>query len=399
MLEKFNILCDNNNNLIKHGIIHLIPDKLKYLLNKKFIRYKNINLKTDYLINLIHNVLIKHLYRTNHNINLSSNILKKTYGQYYNYYLSYLLDNNILKIKNNYVVGKKSKTYNLNDSIIKDNINIYRINNKFLIKKLIKNNSDNYKKENYLINNDLRKKIINSLFNIKIDYDNCIKYINNLKNKNDLKNIYLKYNIECIKNGLIFYKFDDFGRLHTNFTLLKSNIRKKFILIDNENIVEIDNKNSQMLFLTKFIENNYSDIINTEEFNKFKELSYSGEFYDYIMKKYNIKTRKSVKKMTSYVICGINSINKKCDIIFSNEFPTIYEYIVNYKKSNKNYKILSYEIHKYEADFIFNNLIKEIYKKHPDINLFTIHDCIAVKKSLYNDILSIYNDVYKKTFK
>lgn len=51
-----------------------------------------------------------------------------------------------------------------------------------------------------------------------------------------------KYSIECINDKHIFYHFDKYGRLHTNFTILKSFIRKNCLLIDNEETYEFDIK-------------------------------------------------------------------------------------------------------------------------------------------------------------
>ena len=42
--------------------------------------------------------------------------------------------------------------------------------------------------------------------------------------------------------------FDDFGRFHTNYTILKKEIRNNYLTISNEMLIEIDVKNSQPLF-------------------------------------------------------------------------------------------------------------------------------------------------------
>ena len=63
------------------------------------------------------------------------------------------------------------------------------------------------------------------------------------------------YSIDSIDKKHIFYHFDEYGRMHTNYTILKSYVRKNYIFIDDDDVSEIDIPNSQPLFLTKLILN------------------------------------------------------------------------------------------------------------------------------------------------
>ena len=65
----------------------------------------------------------------------------------------------------------------------------------------------------------------------------------------------------------------------------------------------------------------------------------------------------------------------------------------------KNYKELSHELQKMESDFIFNNVIKEIYETYPEITLFTVHDSIIFPKSYKHKVDVIFNKHFQKLIK
>jgi hypothetical protein len=92
------------------------------------------------------------------------------------------------------------------------------------VKHLIKN----------LIEEDIRAKLVTDLFSVKIEFDRAIFFLDSLKYQDyDIYNRNI-YSVECINNQHIFYHFDNYGRLHTNYTILKSFIRKNCLLIDGE---------------------------------------------------------------------------------------------------------------------------------------------------------------------
>ncbi len=71
--------------------------------------------------------------------------------------------------------------------------------------------------------------------------------------------------------------------MHTNFTILKSFIRKNCLLIDDEETYECDISNSQPLFLAKLINDSKSKWVDEKELDLFKYLTLNGKYYNYIM--------------------------------------------------------------------------------------------------------------------
>ena len=196
----------------------------------------------------------------------------------------------------------------------------------------------------------------------------------------------------------IFYHFDNFGRMHTNFTILKSFIRKNCLLIDGEETLEKDIQNSQPLFLCKLIQTNNINIVDPKEFELFKFLTYNGNFYQYMMDNSDIHDKSEIKKMIYKVLFGKNFKNKS-DQLFKSLFPTIYDFIKFYKKKYKDYRILSHDLQNLESNLIFNKIVKEIMYIYPEIKLITIHDSIIYPKKYKDIVEKIFDQNLQKEFK
>lgn len=388
-------------------LYQFIPKKFEYLNKQKIIRYKEVNLKTSYLINIIHELILKY-YFTNKNyidvsptddikFNLWSSILRKKYGMHYNLYMEYLIENDFISMVSDYYVGKKAKTYKINQFEI-NLITKVRTNDAILIKK----NTKEYLTQsitsycNSPIDPMIRKKLVDDIYHVQIDYDKSMGFLNELKSEGKIEiNKYYKnsHSIESIKNKTLFFKFDEYGRFHTNFTVLKKEIRQKYLKIDNEDIVEIDIGNSQPLFLALLIKKEMDP--NDTEVNNYIWLTEQGLFYEHIISNFPSLDRKNAKLLTYKVLFGHNGINSVENKIFSTLFPKIYEYIIKYKSENENYKSMSHKLQNMESDFIFGKVIREIYEKIPHVKLITIHDSILFQSKYEKQIREIF-DRYKK---
>lgn len=395
-----NLLKLKNKAKDKKHITSFCPKNLLDIIGiKKKILYKGINLKTAYLIDIVH-ILIRRSYiydRTTHN--LDSRILKEKYGEHYNYYINYLIDNKIIELQSNYCVGKKTKTYRVPDiSFVgikniknKDNVLLKKYRRIFTINKL---KEMNYKH----IDLDLMIKIVENLDRVRLDYVSAEEYINSIKltKKQRIKN---EHSIKSLKHDDMWYSFDKYGRFHSNLTTLKSEIRNRFLLIDNEPTVEIDITNSQPIFLTHLMSNHLENV-DIEEYEFFKQLVINGQLYPYMIKHTNYTDKKEIKKLIYTVLFGTNHGGKTENKIFKKLFPSIYEFIKFYKKEKNNYRSLSYELQRSESNLLFNNIIKKILEKYPDLPFFTVHDSITVKMSDFDKVKDIFyteiNNIHEK---
>lgn len=376
-------------------LFQFISKDFQYLTQQKTFQYKGINLKSSYLIHIIHELLVKYYFSSNTEIkfNLSSTILRKKYGEHYNYYIEYLCINGFMSLVSKYYVGKKTNSYKLDTKHIYDVIR-YKNYDKFLIKK----NNNRYETTitesgQSIILPNIREKLIDSLKEIKIDYDGAINFIKKMKDNKKIDESKYQRNlisIDNISNQHIYFNFDDYGRFHTNYTILKKEIRNDFLTINNEMISEVDINNSQPLFFAVILKKELTHI--NGDTKKYFDLVKSGLLYDDIIANSYLKTRSEAKELIYKVLFGNNlKANKKVNKVFKNLYPSVYEYILEFKEQRKNYKELSHELQKMESEFIFNNVIKEIYSTYPEIVLFTVHDSILFPKSYQEKVESIFN--------
>lgn len=381
----------------KHSL-QFLPASLEELSNVKKISHGGVDLKTSYIIDIIHNLLLKYYFKKDNSFNLSATILKEKYGHTYNYYMDYLTKNEIIILVKKHQKGKNSRIYKLNEKIIKGEIKRYKNQDNVLLKKyrnaISMVDNPNYGKS---ILSEVKKKLVNDLFSVNIDYVKSIFFLDSTNQDNDIYNKN-KYSVECIKDNHIFYHFDDYGRMHTNFTILKSFIRKNCLLIDGEETCEIDIPNSQPLFLYKLIKDNDIFIVKDEELELFKILTSNGKFYQYMIDNCGSQmNRKQIKEIVYKVLFGRNYKNV-ADNLFKKLFPTIHTFIKSYKKEMGDYRMLSYNLQRAESNLIFNRIIKTIMELDPNIKLITVHDSIICSKKHKEAVEIIFNTLLKDEF-
>jgi len=298
----------------------------------------------------------------------------------------------------NHSKGKSARIYSLNIKFIQQKNKRYVNSDKVIVKKWREKKLSNTLIESNLIDSDVKSKLISDLFSVEIQLDKVIWFLDHLKDNN--YNIYNKNqnSSEAIEDGSIFHEFDRFGRMHTNFTTLKSVLRKNCILIDGGEPTEFDIKNSQPLFLTKLIIDSGSKWVDQDELSFFKGLTMNGTYYDFLEEKYDLKDRKEAKDLTYKVLFSVNKPTNKPDKIFRKYFPTIYKFIQLYKKEHKDYRALAHELQRQESNFIFNKLVKHIMLVHPDIKIITVHDSIIVNNKHRGVIQPIFNRMLSEEF-
>ena len=386
----------------KDFLYQFIPQKYTYLLKTDKIVYKNVNLKTSYLINIIHEMLLKYYFQKDEilekelRFNIWSKLLREKYGAKYNYYIDYLVENGFMKMVSDYYRNQKSRTYMLCIKSLQY-ITKCKVNDKVLLKK----HSQEYLKKTFLNYNnspipiDIREKLINDLYKVKIDVDSSILYLNNLKQNRLIYSIKYQKNLISVENiGInnIFFKFDEYGRMHTNFTVLKREIRKNYITINNYPVYELDIKNSQPLFLIVLMKEKLpvSTMIKSDV-SKYIDLVRNGLIYEEIATKFKLKDRDEAKIMMYRVLFGKNGHKRRENILFKEMFPTVYEFIRNYKESAKDYKVLSHDLQLRESDFIYNKVVRHLMNSHPDMPLFTIHDSIDIPIKYKDEVQNIFD--------
>jgi len=382
--------------------LQFLPECLYHIENIKTINYKETKLKTDYLIDIVHSLVLKYYFKKENRFAINATVLKDKYGYLYNYYINYLVDNNIIALMTQYQTGVTSRIYSLDDDIFNSKIKRYKNYDKVLLRKykgkFVEMVGSTIDEKESLIDMEVKEKLVSDLFSVNIEFDRAIFFLDSLKYQDyDIYNRNV-YSVECINNKHIFYHFDAYGRMHTNYTILKSFIRKNCLMIDGEETCEIDIQNSQPLFLSKLIQESNSKWVKEDEYELFRELTTNGYYYQYVMEKTGEQDKRKVKEMTYKVLFGRNVANSKADKFFKILFPTIHNFIKLYKKEHGDYKILAYDLQKAESNLIFNKMIKTIMNLYPEIKIITIHDSIVVQKKYRDIVNNIFQNEISKEF-
>ncbi len=384
----------------KHSL-QFLPQSLLQISKEKNFEFRGQKLKSAYLVDITHSLILKYYFKKENRFNLMSTILKEKYGHAYNYYIEYLVDKKILILLTDYMAGKNARIYKINEFVLKNEITRYSNRDGTLLKKYknkVSQVEENGIKES-LIHRDIRQKLVDDLFYVEVEFDKSIFYLDNLKhNDTDIYNRN-RYSVECINEKHIFYHFDNYGRFHTNFTILKSFIRKNCLLIDGEETCEIDINNSQPLFLYKLMRDSSSKWINKDEFDLFGYLTMEGKYYQYLMDTLGISSKSEVKNLTYKVLFGRNSMNSKADKMFCKCFPTIHNFIRLYKREMADYRILSHELQRAESNLIFNKIIRELADSYPEIKLVTVHDSIVFQKKHKKTVEHVFHKNIGEEFK
>lgn len=389
-IDPYQVLRKNIND--KKNSLQFLPKCLEEISKQKNFYWNGEKLKSAYLVDIVHNLILKFYFKKENKFHLHSTILKEKYGYLYNYYIDWLEKKGILILMFNHQKGKNSRVYSLQSSIFSSQILRFNNPDKVLLKKFKAKvcQIETPQEDNNLIEKDIRVKLVNDLYNIQIQFDRAIFFLENLKdNQVDMYNRN-KYSVESIKQSHIFFHFDSYGRMHTNFTILKSYIRKNCLLIDGEETCEIDIKNSQPLFLSKLIIDSGSKWVNSQELELFKQLTISGKYYNYLTDNLGNMKREEAKEMTYKVFFGRNGTNSRADKNFANLFPTIHNFIKLYKREHGDYKILAYDLQRSESNLIFNKIIKSIMQINPDVKIVTVHDSLIVQRRHFNEVNSIF---------
>jgi hypothetical protein len=405
---------DTKNKLkSKKYLLQLLPPQLESISSQKYVFLKRsiysrkkkaqidkeVRLKVSYLIDITSGLMFKYYYEKKLAIRLSSEILREKYGTDYNHYLEYLNQSGVLKLIHNYCKQRsRCKTFELSPELFVGTSKRFKNYDSTLLKKYKINVSNENDTIESNIEKHIQEKLVNDLFYISIDKEQADDYVDKLRRDIDVYNSN-RYAIDCIHEKHIHYHFDEYGRFHTNFTRLKSYIRKTHLMIDGEEVCEVDISNSQPLFLTKIIDaHELNLVISSREYELFKFLTHEGLLYQHLMDCLGIKDKKEVKTLIYKVFFGTNHRKAKEDNLFHKVFPTIHDFIKTYKNLNKNHRTLAHELQRAESQFIFNEVIKEIMTKYPDVKLFTIHDSIVFPKKWKSEIESIFNNRLEKTF-
>jgi len=184
-------------------------------------------------------------------------------------------------------------------------------------------------------------------------------------------------------------------RIYSNMSSMNSDMRQ-FLRIDNEHLMESDSKNSQPLLLCVLLKKAFKNWKELDDIVNWVELCESGEIYDFIIDKLDLKIeRKLFKKeffknifFTKRVGWLLTKENEYAQL-FKDLFPNVYIYILNIAKENKGDNSLPLILQRAESKIWIDIIYKELVKRN--IICFTVHDSVLYlekDKTIVNKIIN-----------
>jgi hypothetical protein len=407
------------NNLNLDAILSTLPPEFTYEKDNFLYLISQVTERVSYT---------KDLVDGNGFISLNAQELQKKVRNY-NVCMKYLVDNGVFYTDNHYIVGEKAKGYCFTEQY-EQKVKSLEITKPSLIKQCGKKSEGEVtsaKSYNYLhkwFNDD-----------INIDIEGALDYINeDLKANtlNKVKNAMLKHNASYVAATKFHNKEFSFsvdgtvGRLHTNLTNMKSELRN-FITYNGKPLVSVDISNSQPCFagllldeafyspsklakndskitfsrLNTYLQSTYLSNITdislyimlvklTEStdnkcFAKYLDVVQQGKLYSYIAERIEASegttliNHKELKSMIFNVLFSDNRFIGQADAkpkrIFRAIFPEVYEVFKLIKKNDNS--ALPCILQAVEAKLMLDHVAKRISKENKSLPIFTIHDSIA----------------------
>ena len=230
--------------------------------------------------------------------------------------------------------------------------------------------------------NELFQHLYNFLCSLKIDYNGAIKEIQGYPTERYNSCL---INIEKIKSRDFFLGEDDYGRLHTNLTNLKSTIRK-YLTHSGHHLSSIDVSNSQPLFLLKILLD-YSntrcgtccttctvqdpEFIEQDDVKMFKILVENGTFYSFLMQRLNIDNKRTIKKFVFREILFGEGVSKEFHFLFPNVARILQE-----MKLEDDYRQVAWTLQRAESKLMIGGVCGRLMREFPEMFIATIHDSI-----------------------
>ncbi len=204
--------------------------------------------------------------------------------------------------------------------------------------------------------------------------------------------------IRWIREKMWRFQADDFsGRLHTNLTQLKRELRA-YLRVEGQPLVEIDIRNSQPLFIGLAAK---EDGVVDE---RYLELC-QQDLYQHLANKGGWDRQTVKQQLTQQALFAPNfhaAQRSPVKRLFDAEFPKIAAYIRRQKKGKKTtenrkpWNKLAELAQRKEADFVIAKVCDRIRRENPKCFAATIHDSTLTLPGSVEYVLGIMQDEFGK---
>lgn len=267
----------------------------------------------------------------------------------------------------------------------------HEVTNKFLLKKLKK------PQQTTALVQNIRKNLL------RLDVPNVI---------GDTASI-SQLQLQRIKDKEVFASRDQYGRVHTNLTVLKSEYRSQLV-VDNHKLANVDVRNSQPLMLSVMLrmaaaQRHKSSLFSSiysilysnsgreiEDVRQYEELCCQGKLYDFLMSEIGYESdRKQFKlDLFSNIFFCRNNPNSYYHQVFKKYFPTILRLISELKR--KDHTVLAKLLQKAESTLVIDGVLSEFMENSPKIFVGSIHDSLLTEASATGRAIELFQKHFQK---
>jgi hypothetical protein len=179
-IDPYQVLRKNIND--KKNSLLFLPKCLEEVSKSKNFYWNGQKLKSSYLVDRVHNLILKFYFKKENKFHLHSTILKEKYGYLYNYYISWLENKGLLILMFNHQKGKNSRIYSLQSGIFSSQILRFNNPDRVLLKKFKAKvcQIETPQEDKNLIEKDIRIKLVNDLYGVQIQFDRAIFFLGTL---------------------------------------------------------------------------------------------------------------------------------------------------------------------------------------------------------------------------
>jgi hypothetical protein len=79
--------------------LQFLPKCLEEINKVKFVNFLDKKIKTAYLVDMIHNMILKYYFKKENKFTINATVLKQKYGHEYKAYVDFLIHKDIIKMK------------------------------------------------------------------------------------------------------------------------------------------------------------------------------------------------------------------------------------------------------------------------------------------------------------
>jgi hypothetical protein len=200
-----------------------------------------------------------------------------------------------------------------------------------------------------------------------------------------------RYALGMINDGYCYATVNDHGRLHTNITNLKRELRS-VLRVSGQSLMEIDIKGSQLLFLGLEMA---KEGVNCGDFLK----RCQEDVYKYVAD--NAKTtRDEVKKrITQRALFSKNTDpcqHTEVKRAFDRLFPEVAKYVWKAKNVRDGNKLLAQRLQKAESNFMLLTVCERIRQERKTTFITSIHDSLLFRPMDYEYVHRILTEEFTK---